>query len=80
MSCAKASVTGSSNLVPDKTFKRYKAAQNHRFVPLKTFSRNKIPFLIRQEKVSRKERDEREAVSDVQVRVRGGMRGDVKAE
>ena len=30
--------------------------------------------------MNRKERDEREAVSDVQVRVRGGMRGDVKAE
>ena len=36
-----AQVLSDSDLVPDKTFKRYEAAKNHRIVPLKTFSRNK---------------------------------------
>ena len=35
-----AQVLSDSDLVPDKTFKRYKPAQNHRIVPFKTFSRN----------------------------------------
>ena len=36
-----AQVLSDSDLVPDKTFKRYKAAQNDRNVLPKTFSRNK---------------------------------------
>ena len=35
-----AQVLSDSDLVPDKTLKRYKAAKIHRFVPFKTFSRN----------------------------------------
>ena len=43
-----AQVLSDSDLVPDKTLKRYKAAKNHRIVPLKTFSRNKCctPLLL----------------------------------
>ena len=36
-----AQVLSDFDLVLDKTLKRYKAARNHRIVPLKTFSRNK---------------------------------------
>ena len=35
-----AQVLSDSDLVPDKTFKRYKVAKFHRSVPFKTFSRN----------------------------------------
>ena len=35
-----AQVLSDSDLVPDKTFKRYRAAKNHRIVPFKTFLRN----------------------------------------
>ena len=37
-----AQVLCDSNLVPDKTFKRYKAAKFHRIVPFKTVSRDGI--------------------------------------
>ena len=36
-----AQVLSDYDSVPDKTLKRYKAARNHRIVPLKTFSQNK---------------------------------------
>ena len=47
-----AQVLSDSDLVPDKTLKRYNVAKIHRFVPLKTFSRNKyctprLPFPYR---------------------------------
>ena len=38
--------TGSYDLVPDKTLKRYKVAKNHRIVPFKTFSRDGMTCLV----------------------------------